>query len=69
VDGIKYERVDGAGPEAEWEMLLFKDEELVNFLTAQKVKKSIYEYVPPTIPKLSASSLASWTNGTTFVCL
>lgn len=46
VDGIKYERIDGTGPEVEWEMLLFKDEELVNFLTAQSVTKSIYEYVP-----------------------
>ncbi len=46
VDGIKYERIDGSGPESEWEMLLFKDEELVNFLTAQPVTKSIYEFVP-----------------------
>jgi type III restriction enzyme len=45
VDGIKYERIDGAGSEAEWEMLLFKNEELVNYLTALQVKKSIYEYV------------------------
>jgi type III restriction enzyme len=44
VDGIKYERLEG--DDAEWEMMLFKDEELVNFLTAQEVKKSIYEYVP-----------------------
>lgn len=26
-------------------MLLFKQEELVNYLTAQQVKKSVYEYV------------------------
>lgn len=45
VDGIKYERIDGSGPEAEWEMLLFKNEELINYLTAQQVTKSIYEYV------------------------
>ena len=29
-DGIKYERIDGTGSEAEWEMLLFKNE---NWLT------------------------------------
>jgi type III restriction enzyme len=45
VDGIKYERIGGFGPEAEWEMLLFKNEELVNYLTALEVKKSVYEYV------------------------
>ena len=45
VDGIKYERLPGAGPHAEWEMLLFKHEELVNYLNALQVNKSIYEYV------------------------
>jgi type III restriction enzyme len=45
VDGIKYERIGSTGPEAEWEMLLFKNEELVNHLTALQVKKSVYEYV------------------------
>ncbi|MGE5553931.1 MAG: type III restriction-modification system endonuclease [Betaproteobacteria bacterium] len=45
VDGIKYERITGTGPEAEWEMLLFKNEELINYLTALQVKKSVYEYV------------------------
>ena len=45
VDGIKYERIKGAGAEAEWEMLLFKNEELINYLTAQQVDKSVYEYV------------------------
>ena len=45
VDGIKYERIPGVGAETEWEMLLFKNEELVNYLTAQKVKNSVYEYV------------------------
>ena len=45
VDGIKYERIGGSGPEAEWEMLLFKNEELINYLTALKVKNSVYEYV------------------------
>jgi len=45
VDGIKYERMGGAGPEAEWEMLLFKNEELISYLTALQVGHSIYEYV------------------------
>ncbi|KKM11691.1 type III restriction protein res subunit [Clostridiales bacterium PH28_bin88] len=45
VDGIKYERIDGTGAAAEWEMLLFKNEELINYLTALQVNKSVYEYV------------------------
>ncbi|MCP9471889.1 MAG: DEAD/DEAH box helicase family protein [Nitrospira sp.] len=45
VDGVKYERLPGTGPEAEWEMVLFKNEELINYLTALQVKKSVYEYV------------------------
>lgn len=45
VDGIKYERLPGGGADAEWEMLLFKNEELVNYLTALQVDKSVYEYV------------------------
>ncbi|MFZ3208676.1 MAG: DEAD/DEAH box helicase family protein [Geobacteraceae bacterium] len=45
VDGIKYERIDGAGTEAEWEMRLFKNEEMINYLTALPVSRSVYEYV------------------------
>jgi type III restriction enzyme len=45
VDGIKYERLLTAGKETNWEMLLFKNEELVNYLTALEVDKSVYEYV------------------------
>jgi type III restriction enzyme len=45
VDGIKYERLAGTGSETEWEMLLFKNEELINYLTALPVSKSVYEYV------------------------
>jgi len=45
VDGIKYERLPGPGPEAEWEMLLFKDAEMINYLSALQVRKSVYEYV------------------------
>ena len=45
VAGIKYEPVEGKGPEAEWEAALFKNEELINYLTALKVNHSVYEYV------------------------
>ena len=45
VDGIKYERLDGVGSHAEWEMMLFKNDEIINFLTAQQVTKSVYDYV------------------------
>jgi type III restriction enzyme len=45
VDGIKYERIPGSGPDAEWEQVLFKNEELINYLTALQVNKSVYEYV------------------------
>jgi len=45
VDGIKYEKIGGAGPEAEWEMMLFKNEELINYLNALQVNHSVYEYV------------------------
>ena len=45
VDGIKYERIPGTGPDAEWEQVLFKNEELINYLTALQVKHSLYEYV------------------------
>ena len=46
VDGIKYEKLEGTGADTEWEMILFKDEELVDYLTALAVEKSVYEYVP-----------------------
>jgi type III restriction enzyme len=45
VDGITYERLPGTGADAEWEMLLFKNEELVNYLNALQVNKSVYECV------------------------
>ena len=45
VDGIKYERIPGSGPDAEWEQVLFKNEELINYLNALEVNKSVYEYV------------------------
>ena len=45
VDGIKYERIESKGTEAEWEMRLFKNEEFINYLSALQVTKSVYEYV------------------------
>jgi type III restriction enzyme len=45
VDGIKYERLPGEDPDAAWEMLLFESEELVDYLDALQVQKSVYEYV------------------------
>lgn len=46
MDGIKYEKVEGTAADAEWEMLLLKSEELVNYVTAIEVEKFVYEYVP-----------------------
>lgn len=46
VDGIKYEKIGGTGPEAEWEMALFKNEELVDYLSSLQVQKSLYDRVP-----------------------
>lgn len=45
VDGIKYEKLVGDPSDAEWEMLKFEDEELINYLNAVAVEKSVYEYV------------------------
>jgi type III restriction enzyme len=45
VDGVKYERLAGREQDTAWEMVLFKNEELINYLSALKVEKSIYEYV------------------------
>jgi type III restriction enzyme len=45
VDGIKYEKIGGIGPQSEWEMMLFKNEELINYLNALQVNHSVYEYV------------------------
>lgn len=41
VDGIKYEKLPGE----QWEMQKFQNEELINYLTAQQVNHSLYEYV------------------------
>ena len=45
VDGIKYERVGGSGKDKEWQMMMFKNEELIDYLSALEVKRSIYNFV------------------------
>ena len=45
VDGIKYERVPLTADGAEWEMLQFKSDELVDYLSALAVNNSVYPYV------------------------
>ena len=45
VDGIKYERLSHDDPNSQWEMMRFEEAELVNYLTAMQVNKSVYEYV------------------------
>jgi type III restriction enzyme len=45
VDGIKYERIPTTEPEFEWRQELFKNEELINYLTALQVNYSVYEYI------------------------
>jgi type III restriction enzyme len=44
---LKYElhRLLVDGSQAEWEQLLFKNEEFINYLTALQVKHSVYEYI------------------------
>lgn len=46
VSGVKYERIPTGEPNSEWEMMLFHEEELVNYLTALAVNKSVYPYIP-----------------------
>jgi type III restriction enzyme len=45
VDGIKYEKLIVEGREDEWEMALFKNEEVINYLSALQVRNSTHEYV------------------------
>jgi type III restriction enzyme len=45
VSGIKYEKLVVDGKEMEWEMGLFKSEELINYLTALQVNKSSHEWI------------------------
>ena len=45
VDGIKYEKIGGSGKAKEWQMMMFRNEELIDYLSAIEVKRSIYDYV------------------------
>jgi len=45
VNGIKYEKLVAEGKEIEWEMELFKSEEIINYLTALQVKHSSHEWI------------------------
>lgn len=45
VDGIKYEKLTGTGASYEWEQLLIRDQEVVNYLNSIKVNKSVHEYI------------------------
>ena len=71
VDGIKYERIEGPVSDSEWEMLLFKNEELINYLNAIQVNHSVYEYVvyESEIEKEFAQKLDSRTDIKLFVKL
>jgi type III restriction enzyme len=45
VEGIKYEKLTGVGSDYEWEQVLCDDHEIVDYLNAVKVEKSVQEYV------------------------
>jgi len=45
VDGIKYERLPVDSADAEWEVMLFRNEELVSYLNTLEVRHSVYERV------------------------
>ncbi len=45
IDGIKYERIAPDTSRAAWEMTLFDNEELINYLNALQVNKSVYDHV------------------------
>lgn len=45
VDGIKYERLAPGERDSEWQMVLFENEELINYLNSVPTNKTPYEYV------------------------
>lgn len=45
IDGIKYERLFVDSAAADWEMQAFKNEELIDYLNAIEVTKSVYDHV------------------------
>jgi type III restriction enzyme len=46
IDGIKYERVPGTNENAQYAQWLFRDVEVIDYLSAVKVQNSVFEYVP-----------------------
>lgn len=45
IDGIKYEKLAKDTEDSEWQMVLFKNEELIDYLNSLEVKKSVYEHI------------------------
>lgn len=45
IDGIKYEKLAKDAEDSEWQMVLFKNEELIDYLNSLEVKKSVYEHI------------------------
>ena len=45
IDGIKYEKLANDTENSEWEMVLFKNEELIDYLNSLEVKKSVYSHI------------------------
>ena len=45
IDGIKYEKLAKGAEDSEWQMVLFKNEELIDYLNSLEVKKSVYDHV------------------------
>ena len=60
VDGIKYERISTGAPDFEWQMELFKQEEIINYLTALKVKRSVYEYIRESKVEIPVEVKSRW---------
>ena len=45
VKGVQYEKIPAEDGDAQWEMVRFESEEFINYLAAQQVSHSLYEYV------------------------
>lgn len=45
IDGIKYEKLAKDAENSEWQMVLFKNEELIDYLNSLEVKKSVYDHI------------------------
>jgi len=45
IDGIKYEKLSKDTENSEWQMSLFENEELIDYLSSLEVNKSVYEHI------------------------